>query len=1207
MRKKYLSALLFGALIAAPTSTFVSCSEDYDDDITELREQITTNATDISSLVDEKLRNSETEIAALKAQSEALATAYKDADKALEQAIKDATNDAQGYADIQAAEAQKAAIAAAQKLVDDAVASLQASVDAANATIEEQGRTIASLLEADKTLQEGISAAQASADKAYELAEQASKDAAAASQEAQAAKAAAAEVAENLNGVKDDLAKQTSALGERIDAVLAQANINKAAIEAQATSIEELKAANEQALAALSEKDDELKALIEKNQADIAALETLITETAQSAADNALAAAMVYVDEAVNAVKAELAQTKTLAESAQAAADEAKTAASDAQAKANAAQTKADEAIAKAIAAQGDAASAVAAAQAAQADATAAQNVAKDAQKLANAAQDLATTAAADATEAKILAKQNKTDIASLKSAYETKVAEIEADIDAIDGRLTRNEGLVTQLQSAVGLINQSLIFNINKLVTSIIVQGSNQNREGYNVYAKVVGQPDNIVTEGNVRYAVFPYPEFSDPQKLLLNYYNVQKYAGEIYATVNPTNIDASKVEFNLKDSKGNSHKRYKLGTAKSGDNVLITTENAATRSTSKSGLWILPVESKELLVESYNPSDPNKALYALTTEYQQDTIDIKTGEVKTVTKEVVSHYAIDKKAKEAARATEATLVGAGDKLDRNPGPGVDIQFSALEGKLLLGSNGVRVYKKFIECVKVEKTDDEGNLIKVPNGAATLNEANSDFNIVLEAKDLGEADTISVNCPESFKNYKVTLRYYIWNYDGTIVKCDDKVVVFNQTLWGPDNTAFTYKPTNGDAFNTAWSAEYPGFDFVKGNKSSNGTTWQQEAVTAEAQPAQGSGDMITAGATVQLYKNDKRTLVNTLFVGSSSGATSLAAARGDIKQMRLHIDDVSKLTVDKTYTVVVTFYDANGFKVNIVNIDFKLVIPDGFPEPWRIDAAFDKPSNTTYAWANCQTEDATNTYATYLFAGSFFNVTAGYTGGYTTASPYVFKDNKTYGSLPGDESVDYRPIQYPTDPSFEMIVPNKSVQKEFTYSMTPGIKFFGLDNLISYNAKNGWGNDGENAFNIKFLSPIKYSITGTKGNIPSGTLEPVKINQPITVEYRTAVTLESSMFEAYDPKEAHATRVYFFDDRDARIVSTSLEFADDKNSNNALFSSIDPNTDGTWTLKTTDYVSMQTDATVEFKFTVTDVWGVKTSFNIPVTVKKNR
>ena len=49
MRKKYLSALLFGALLFASTGTFTSC-KDYDDDISNLQEQITSNKDAIAAL-----------------------------------------------------------------------------------------------------------------------------------------------------------------------------------------------------------------------------------------------------------------------------------------------------------------------------------------------------------------------------------------------------------------------------------------------------------------------------------------------------------------------------------------------------------------------------------------------------------------------------------------------------------------------------------------------------------------------------------------------------------------------------------------------------------------------------------------------------------------------------------------------------------------------------------------------------------------------------------------------------------------------------------------------------------------------------------------------------------------------------------------------------------------------------------------------------
>ena len=51
MRKKYLSALLFGALLLASAGTFTSC-KDYDDDISNLQEQINTINTSLDELSD---------------------------------------------------------------------------------------------------------------------------------------------------------------------------------------------------------------------------------------------------------------------------------------------------------------------------------------------------------------------------------------------------------------------------------------------------------------------------------------------------------------------------------------------------------------------------------------------------------------------------------------------------------------------------------------------------------------------------------------------------------------------------------------------------------------------------------------------------------------------------------------------------------------------------------------------------------------------------------------------------------------------------------------------------------------------------------------------------------------------------------------------------------------------------------------------------
>ena len=51
MNKKFLSAILFGALMIGSTGTFTSC-KDYDDDIKDLQGQIDANKTAIDKIND---------------------------------------------------------------------------------------------------------------------------------------------------------------------------------------------------------------------------------------------------------------------------------------------------------------------------------------------------------------------------------------------------------------------------------------------------------------------------------------------------------------------------------------------------------------------------------------------------------------------------------------------------------------------------------------------------------------------------------------------------------------------------------------------------------------------------------------------------------------------------------------------------------------------------------------------------------------------------------------------------------------------------------------------------------------------------------------------------------------------------------------------------------------------------------------------------
>ena len=121
MNKKFLSAILFGALMVTSTGTFVSC-KDYDDDIKDLQEKVDKLATkeDMAS-----------QIATLQA---ALTTAAKDASDAItkataaETAAKAAGDDAaaaKAAAEKSVAEAKAAAIEAAKSEVATAQAALE--------------------------------------------------------------------------------------------------------------------------------------------------------------------------------------------------------------------------------------------------------------------------------------------------------------------------------------------------------------------------------------------------------------------------------------------------------------------------------------------------------------------------------------------------------------------------------------------------------------------------------------------------------------------------------------------------------------------------------------------------------------------------------------------------------------------------------------------------------------------------------------------------------------------------------------------------------------------------------------------------------------------------------------------------------------------------------------------------------------------------
>lgn len=131
MNKKFLSAVLFGALLASSTGTLTSC-KDYDDDIDELWDAVNGQKSDLEG----KVTALESTVSSLQSAQTDLQTEIADA-KAAAAAAQNAADKAAEEAKVSALEAQEAAIAAAAKDLAAVKAELQDAIASSSALNQE--------------------------------------------------------------------------------------------------------------------------------------------------------------------------------------------------------------------------------------------------------------------------------------------------------------------------------------------------------------------------------------------------------------------------------------------------------------------------------------------------------------------------------------------------------------------------------------------------------------------------------------------------------------------------------------------------------------------------------------------------------------------------------------------------------------------------------------------------------------------------------------------------------------------------------------------------------------------------------------------------------------------------------------------------------------------------------------------------------------
>lgn len=709
MKRKFISAMLFGALLIAPATTFVGCA-DYDDDIENLQGQITNNATTLDQLTKEKIQNVETEIESLKA-------ANKQLQEALDKAKSEGTD------------ADAATLAAAQKLVEDAQAQLQAALDAVNGDITgingnissldarllaQDGRlkSVESLLAADGKLTLAINDAQALAEKAYNLAEQTAAT-------AEANKQAIKDAADNLKSIKESLEGQINTLSDKVNDLSKKLADQNADITAQINSLKsQLNDANEgisangDKIKANKQKIDEIVGQLTELQNQINANKSKV-ETLESnylSKVNELVAGQNGLKTSIEGLKSANETINQRLESAEGRLDTIE-------------------------------------------------------DLIASLAKSSDVTSSIDQLRQEIEAKIGKLNeegkddtVASLIAGINSSITSIQGDITRIDGEITRIDGLIdvlfTDLSNLItGVIYQDVKFDmVYGKITAANLQTSN--------WTDATSQ----MTKPNDNKVYFPSKGKANNITRVMDTYMMQHTGGQIYATINPASIDFNGSKLNLVDSEDNAHGQFTLGAAETA-NVKLQ------RAASKNGLYAFEIQSKFADNSSSAPVTNDRAVYALQASYKaHENVTNKDGktENKEATRKIYSKYDIQLNPTAASRVgyndfeipeiTAKRHTGTGTTWSGVPEEKYNFDFESVDANMVVTftlKTDKPVYAKYIEPT-VGK--ENLNLQNCAGLEVAMTAENENF------------EKVTVDLSKCL-NKEVAFDYYIWNYDGSVEK----------------------------------------------------------------------------------------------------------------------------------------------------------------------------------------------------------------------------------------------------------------------------------------------------------------------------------------------------------------------------------------------------------------------------------------------------
>lgn len=1056
MKRKFISAMLFGALLIAPATTFVGCA-DYDDDIENLQGQITNNATTLDQLTKEKIQNVETEIESLKA-------ANKQLQEALDKAKSEGTD------------ADAATLAAAQKLVEDAQAQLQAALDAVNGDITgingkisdldarllaQDGRlkSVESLLAADGKLTLAINDAQALAEKAYNLAEQTAAT-------AEANKQAIKDAAENLKSIKESLEGQINTLSEKVNELSKKLADQNADITAQINSLKSQLQDAKDGISANGNKITENKQKIDEIVGQLTELQNQINankskvETLESnylSKVNELVAGQNGLKTSIEGLKSANETINQRLESAEGRLDTI------------------DDLIAS-LAKSSDVTSSI--------------------------------DRLREEIEAKIgkLNEEGKDDtVASLIAGINSSITSIQGDITRIDGEITRIDGLI-----------DVLFTDLSNLVTSLEIQDNTFDAVWGRVTAANVA---GFAKDDTKRLVCFPEASNRKATRAF-DEYTVEDVSGDMYLTINPTDIDFDNLKVDLRNSLDEKSTAYTLTRAEVAEGHLITRATKA-----QNGLYHFRYKCGNTK-PSAEPQVSNVA-YAATVTFPWT----KKGEKKPSERSVYSKYDITFR---PTRATAVASNGFGIGFDSEvntfnqtsivpqptwnsietkgvvrPVANKENPDAAFLVKLLLNTDH-KVYAKYIKCTNALNSNGGYDA----NAVADINKQSSAFDKVIyatdKATDKDDPDfkslTIDVN---KYNGYTVSFDYYIWNYDGSVLK-RTYTLNFTKPLIADDNAHAEVTP-EAKTEQTAFADDFANTLCMDAKRS----IWTGKATKFNVLPI--SGEDAGSVKSVTLTSADKQT--NYVSCNYNNGTKVALNHQNEIKNLKFAYDPTA-IDLNKTYKFRVVFYDANDNEVNTVNVSYTMKTPTKWKEKIvRGTNLFN--NNVAIFWAMSELDSNGNIVAAY---GDFSSIIANVNMNFDNeGSKILFKNTDVYSQQ--NNNLTYQPTSGLTSYD-KFVVPFAAVDNNHIYNISAGVEYFGCRNLWQ-----AVGGDGD--FAVKFAS----RVLNAKG-----------FNASATIAYGASTNINNASINAYDPSKGFSngqgTKMNFLGSSiDAQIKDVKVKF----------------------------------------------------------------